>query len=328
MVSLPHAQIRIWRNAHLPKEHELASAFAAFPRLSRSVGGSAPGLVLDWQQRTGHILSGGAIDVVRVWDADREQCVIELPLAAQAYLPATLQPPQQQQYTTNGGGQQSFTSPLLAPNSMGAIPSSFTLPSSALAGGIGPGGAGGTTTTAGAGNSSGGGHFNLQSHSLASSSDGALFAAGCNDGSLRVFDIRQPAPLVTTLLEHRAAVVKCHFQAGPSSAGLLVSGGASGDVVLTDLRHGADSIVKIAAHSNSDLNALAVHDHAPLIASGSHKQFIKVFNTSGEPLSMIRYHDGFLGQRIGPVACLAFHPHKLLLAAGALDSYISIYAGS
>ena len=133
---------------------------------------------------------------------------------------------------------------------------------------------------------------------------------------------------MTTLLEHRAAVVKCHFQAGPSSAGLLVSGGASGDVVLTDLRHGADSIVKIAAHSNSDLNALAVHDHAPLIASGSHKQFIKVFNTSGEPLSMIRYHDGFLGQRIGPVACLAFHPHKLLLAAGALDSYISIYAGS
>ena len=38
----------------------------------------------------------------------------------------------------------------------------------------------------------------------------------------------------------------------------LVSGGLSGDVVLTDLRNLAESVVKIAAHSNSDLNALAV----------------------------------------------------------------------
>ena len=82
--------------------------------------------------------------------------------------------------------------------------------------------------------------------------------------------------------------------------------------------------------------------------SGSHNQFIKVFNLSGETLSTIRYHDGFLGQvsihaggrnvvfilyfwsyfqRIGPVSCLAFHPHKMFLAAGATDSIVSIYAG-
>lgn len=67
------------------------------------------------------------------------------------------------------------------------------------------------------------------------------------------------------------------------------------------------TFTKITAHQNSDMNALAVHDYAPIIASGSHKQFIKVFKTNGRSLSMIRYHDSFLGQRIGPISCLAFH---------------------
>lgn len=58
----------------------------------------------------------------------------------------------------------------------------------------------------------------------------------------------------------------------------------------------------------------------------SYNQFIKVLTLDGEMINVIRYHDGFLGQRIGPVAALAFHPCKLLLAAGAADSVISIYS--
>ena len=55
-------------------------------------------------------------------------------------------------------------------------------------------------------------------------------------------------------------------------------------------------------------------------------QFIKVFDFNGNCLNTIRYHDGFLGQRIGPVSSLAFHPTKPLLAAGATDSIVSIYS--
>ena len=47
----------------------------------------------------------------------------------------------------------------------------------------------------------------------------------------------------------------------------------------------------------------------------------------GEVLSVVRYHQSFLGQRIGPVSCLGFHPYSILLAAGASDSIVSIYAG-
>lgn len=60
--------------------------------------------------------------------------------------------------------------------------------------------------------------------------------------------------------------------------------------------------------------------------SGSHNQFIKVFRSDGEQLALIRYHEGFLGERIGPVSCLAFHPRRLLLAAGATDSVVAVYS--
>jgi regulator-associated protein of mTOR len=75
------------------------------------------------------------------------------------------------------------------------------------------------------------------------------------------------------------------------------------------------------------MTALTVHRHAPVMASGSAKQYIKVFSMVGEQLSMVRYHNSFLGQRIGPVSCLQFHPYQVLLAAGATDSIVSIYAG-
>lgn len=45
--------------------------------------------------------------------------------------------------------------------------------------------------------------------------------------------------------------------------------------------------------------------------SGSPNQFIGVYNTSGDNLSTIKYHEGFLGQRIGAASCLAFHPYKV-----------------
>ena len=46
-------------------------------------------------------------------------------------------------------------------------------------------------------------------------------------------------------------------------------------------------------------------------SSGSASQMIKVYNLDGGNLSTIRYHDGFMGQRIGPISCLEFHPHRV-----------------
>jgi WD40 repeat protein len=59
-----------------------------------------------------------------------------------------------------------------------------------------------------------------------------------------------------------------------------------------------------------DVTAFAVHPYAPIIASGSQNQKIHVQDFDGLELNQIRYHEGFLGQRIGPVSCLAFHPYE------------------
>jgi regulator-associated protein of mTOR len=92
-----------------------------------------------------------------------------------------------------------------------------------------------------------------------------------------------------------------------------------------DMRNYRDPYLTIKAHRGS-LTALAVHRHAPIIASGSAKQIIKLFSLNGEPLGSIRYHLTIMAQKIGPVSCLTFHPYQVLLAAGATDALFSIYA--
>ena len=37
-----------------------------------------------------------------------------------------------------------------------------------------------------------------------------------------------------------------------------------------------------ACRKGTPMTTMAMHDYAPIIASGSNKQFIKIFNTSGK----------------------------------------------
>ncbi|OQR91926.1 regulatory-associated protein of mTOR [Achlya hypogyna] len=154
---------------------------------------------------------------------------------------------------------------------------------------------------------------------------GGLVVAGCGDGSLRLYDPRTKADVKAVLREHSAWIVGTHLYPGKYE---LLSGSVTGELKFWDLRYHKTSVRTLEAH-RSPMTALAVHNYAPVFArsSGSHNQFIKVFRHDGEQLALIRYHEGFLGERIGPVSCLAFHPHRLLLAAGATDSLIALYSG-
>lgn len=37
-------------------------------------------------------------------------------------------------------------------------------------------------------------------------------------------------------------------------------------------------------------------------------QCISIYDLKGTPLNTIKFHEGFMGARIGPVSCLTFHP--------------------
>jgi regulator-associated protein of mTOR len=162
----------------------------------------------------------------------------------------------------------------------------------------------------------------------ASQVHGGQLVAGSGDGSVRLYDIRTKEMIVCATRPHvqrKERVVGIDFQPGLDPA-KIVSASKAGDIQFLDIRNSSMPYLTIDAHRGS-LSALAVHRHAPVIASGSEKQYIKVFSITGEQLSMVRYHNSFLGQRIGPVSCLSFHPYNILLAAGATDGIVSVYSG-
>ena len=115
-------------------------------------------------------------------------------------------------------------------------------------------------------------------------------------------------------------------QARSGSVYAMVSGSVTADVRFWDLRR-STSVHAMQAH-RGHMTALAVHDFAPLVATGTRRQLARLYTNSGDPITEIRYHDGFLGQRIGPVSTVAFHPHRLMMAVGALDSIVSVHQGT
>ena len=146
--------------------------------------------------------------------------------------------------------------------------------------------------------------------------------AGFADGSIGVFDERvHGSGRVASAREHSAWIVGAQFRPDIPQ---IITGSVRGSVKFWDLRT-MRSVKTLEVHK-SPLTALAVHNCAPIMATGSHAQFIKVLTLGGDQLvGIIKYHDGFLGQRIGPVSCLAFHPVRMMLATGATDSIVSIY---
>jgi regulator-associated protein of mTOR len=62
------------------------------------------------------------------------------------------------------------------------------------------------------------------------------------------------------------------------------------------------------------ISTMNLHSFAPVVAFAADSPKVTVMNTKGETLHHIKYHDGFLAQRIGPVCALGLHPLRLLLA--------------
>ncbi|KAG3217466.1 Regulatory-associated protein of [Phytophthora cactorum] len=242
--------IKIYHGLHSPhpsiSSPKLLSSFVAVPDLVPGTRGS--GLVMNWQQDTGTMYTGGNSSMLRGWDLRQEKCTISLPTQTDSCITS--------------------------------MASDKSLP--------------------------------------------GMLVAGFGDGTLRVFDSRsRPDYAVKTIMkEHTSWVVQTHIYAGRNE---LLTGSVTGELKFWDMRYPKNSVKSLEAH-RSPMTALAVHDYAPIFASGSHNQFIKVFRSDGEQLALIRYHEGFLGERIGPVSCLAFHPHRLFLAAGATDSVVAVYS--
>ncbi|XP_053150841.1 regulatory-associated protein of mTOR isoform X3 [Hemicordylus capensis] len=247
--------IRVWKNfADLEKNPEMVTAWQGLSDMLPTTRGA--GMVVDWEQETGLLMTSGDVRVIRIWDTDREMKVQDIPTGADSCVT-----------------------------------------------------------------------------SLSCDSHRSLIVAGLGDGSVRVFDKRMALSecRVMTYREHTAWVVKAYLQKHPE--GNIMSVSVNGDVRFFDPR--MPESVKVLQIVKG-LTALDIHPQANLFAcaasfpclqpSGSMNQFTAIYNGNGELINNIKYYDGFMGQRVGAISCLAFHPHWPHLAVGSNDYYISVYS--
>uniref|UniRef100_A0A8C9SW85 Regulatory-associated protein of mTOR n=1 Tax=Scleropages formosus TaxID=113540 RepID=A0A8C9SW85_SCLFO len=252
--------LRIWKNFADQKNPEMVTAWQGLSDMLPSTRGLArrvsiyldrskqggAGMVVDWEQETGLLMTSGDVRVIRIWDTDREMKVQDIPT----------------------GADSCVTSLSCDPNR-------------------------------------------------------SLIVAGLGDGSVRVYD-RRMGPnecRVMTYREHGAWVVKAHLQ--KETEGHIISVSVNGDVRFFEPRV-PDSVNVL--QTVKGLTALDIHPQANLFACGSMNQFIAVYSSSGDIISNIKYYEGFMGQRIGAISCLAFHPYWPHLAVGSNDYYMSIYS--
>jgi regulator-associated protein of mTOR len=172
----------------------------------------------------------------------------------------------------------------------------------------------------------------MQSPGTCLTAEGALLMAGAADGAVLSYDLRTPARLLSVIQTHQHPVVSILLQPG-STSNLVVTGSGNGEMKFCDLRNAAKPFFttevcqKPGTSGKTVLSALVAHSHAGVIASGSSERAIKLWDLEGNNVASIRYYNSFLGQRIGAVRSLAFHPNSLLLAAGSNDSIATVYCG-
>jgi regulator-associated protein of mTOR len=240
--------VRLYRD-YEQADAELVTSWRALSDLLPSNRSS--GLVADWQQGKGHLLVGGDVKVIRVFDARKEVSINDLP-------------------ARSGSCITSLTSDQV---------------------------------------------------------EGNLFAAGFGDGAVRIYDKRLGPrdAMIKLWKDHKAWVTNIHMQRGGHRE--LLSSCVTGEVKLWDLRL-SSCVSEVQAHSGN-LRSMAVHEHAPVFATGSTNHILKVWNMSGQSLSTMRHTgSGFLAGQSGrssAVSALAFHPHRMVLASsGGGDSHIHL----
>ncbi|KAK3700331.1 Target of rapamycin complex 1 subunit kog1 [Vermiconidia calcicola] len=170
--------------------------------------------------------------------------------------------------------------------------------------------------------------------------EGNVFVAGFGNGSVRVYDQRQ-GPRDSMIMDwvdrrtdHKSWIVGVHLQRGGLRE--LISAESNGGVRLWDIRMRKSlSSLPSSAQYARNLRSLSVHEHAPVFATGGADHTIRVYNTtelkhlsSSEPyMSFLRVGGGGLGgRRNAPITSTAFHPHRMMLACGAVnDGHVNLF---
>lgn len=87
----------------------------------------------------------------------------------------------------------------------------------------------------------------------------------------------------------------------------------------------AATVKALCAHTKGGVSSLVAHAHAPLLATGTAHQVVKVWTDGCEVVGAIRAQSSHLASKMGPVTCMAWHPCQPLLGAGGGDGVVAVY---
>jgi regulator-associated protein of mTOR len=167
-------------------------------------------------------------------------------------------------------------------------------------------------------------------HLAASDSSPIVYAANAG-GNVRIFDLRTQQQVERIQPSIKDTLVGMVAEPG-GVENQLVLGYRNGTLnfldcrVLTTSSPTVSLLRSIEGHSKGNVTTLCGHKHAPLVATATTSQVVKVWSLRGQQVGVIRPHSSILGQPIGPATCLAFAPYSLQLASGGADSICAIYS--
>ncbi|XP_017030498.1 regulatory-associated protein of mTOR [Drosophila kikkawai] len=151
-----------------------------------------------------------------------------------------------------------------------------------------------------------------------------VILAGCEDGSVRLFDSRcslQYSP-ISVHRRHSAPILHACLRANTP---ILVSGCSEGRISVVDMRAGAGNRVLYEWDAGGDVTAIASHQIADRVACGNASK-IGIYSMDGRVQKVLRTNEGFIGPKIGHPTCLSFHAYKVQLAVGFVDNTVAIYS--
>ncbi|CAK3787447.1 WD repeat-containing mip1 [Lecanosticta acicola] len=166
--------------------------------------------------------------------------------------------------------------------------------------------------------------------------EGNVFVAGFGNGSVKVFDQRLPRSdqMHMSWHEHKSWVVGVHLQRGGMRE--LISAESNGGIRLWDIRMRAsvDQYNPSSSRTPRSLRTLSVHEHAPVFATGGKDHVIRVYSTTNvsrkKPISSFEPYMSYMRAlntpRMAPITATAFHPHRMMLACGAVnDGHVNLF---
>ncbi|KRX38174.1 Methylmalonic aciduria type A -like protein, mitochondrial [Trichinella murrelli] len=157
-----------------------------------------------------------------------------------------------------------------------------------------------------------------------------LTAAGCSDGSVRLFDRRLPTSdsRIMTLRDLGRAVFKVHLEqasvgGGGGGGGRLVAASRSGQLCIWEPRMYREPVlfrdVGVRCRSSFD-----VHRYYPLIAAWNGAQ-VDLINFDGKSMGLFRPDVSNMTTTLGRLAALRFHPVQVSIGLAEQDGQFSLY---